>query len=100
MKNMEANQKKETELRDYLIEQIEANFPNSKLNGNRTKRLPNNVNFSFPFIEGESMLIMLDMKESVHPAVPPVHQDLSILPMYCLRSDCSMKWHMVHSALR
>lgn len=62
MKNMEANQKKETELRDYLIEQIEANFPNSKLNGNRTKRLPNNVNFSFPFIEGESMLIMLDMK--------------------------------------
>lgn len=62
MKNMEANQKKETELRDYLIEQIEANFPNSKLNGSRLKRLPNNVNFSFPFIEGESMLIMLDMK--------------------------------------
>ena len=62
MKNMEANQKKETELRDYLIGQIEANFPNSKLNGSRSNRLPNNVNFSFPFIEGESLLIMLDMK--------------------------------------
>ena len=62
MKNMEANQKKETELRDYLIGQLEANFPNSKLNGSRSNRLPNNVNFSFPFIEGESLLIMLDMK--------------------------------------
>ncbi len=62
MKNMEANMAKETQLRDYLISQIEKNFVNCKLNGSRTKRLPNNVNFSFPFIEGESMLIMLDMK--------------------------------------
>ena len=62
MKNMEANIAKETQLRDYLISQMEKNFINCKLNGSRTKRLPNNVNFSFPFIEGESMLIMLDMK--------------------------------------
>lgn len=62
MKNMEANMAKETQLRDYLISEIEKNFINCKLNGSRTKRLPNNVNFSFPFIEGESMLIMLDMK--------------------------------------
>lgn len=62
MKNMEANMAKETQLRDYLISQMEKNFINCKLNGSRTKRLPNNVNFSFPFIEGESMLIMLDMK--------------------------------------
>ena len=62
MKNMEANMAKETQLRDYLISQIEKNFINCKLNGSRTNRLPNNVNFSFPFIEGESMLIMLDMK--------------------------------------
>ncbi len=62
MKNMEENMAKETQLRDYLISQMEKNFINCKLNGSRTKRLPNNVNFSFPFIEGESMLIMLDMK--------------------------------------
>lgn len=62
MKNMEANMAKETQLRDYLISQMEKNFINCKLNGSREKRLPNNVNFSFPFIEGESMLIMLDMK--------------------------------------
>lgn len=53
---------KETELRDYLIERIEKEIPYCRLNGDRVKRLPNNVNFSFQFIEGESLLIMLDMK--------------------------------------
>lgn len=54
--------KKESELRDYLIGRIENEIPYCRLNGDREKRLPNNVNFSFRFIEGESMLIMLDMK--------------------------------------
>lgn len=53
---------KETELRDYLIGRIEKKIPYCRLNGDRVKRLPNNVNFSFQFIEGESLLIMLDMK--------------------------------------
>lgn len=52
----------EAELRDYMIQRIEAEIPYCRLNGDRTKRLPNNVNFSFRFIEGESLLIMLDMK--------------------------------------
>ena len=59
---MEEKSKKEIELRDYLIGRIEKEIPYCRLNGDRTKRLPNNVNFSFEFIEGESMLIMLDMK--------------------------------------
>ena len=59
---MEARTKKERELRDYLIERIEKEIPYCRLNGDRTKRLPNNVNFSFRFIEGESLLIMLEMK--------------------------------------
>lgn len=62
MQRMDSRMKKETQLRDYLIAQIEEQLPNSKLNGSRQQRLPNNVNFSFPFIEGESMLIMLDQK--------------------------------------
>ena len=45
-----------------MIEKIEKNIPYCRLNGDRTRRLPNNVNFSFQFIEGESLLIMLDMK--------------------------------------
>ncbi len=53
---------KEIELRDYLIKRISEEIPYCRLNGHKTKRLPNNVNFSFQFIEGESLLIMLDMK--------------------------------------
>lgn len=60
--NMEERTRKEIELRDYLIERIEKEIPYCRLNGHRTDRLPNNVNFSFQFIEGESLLIMLDMK--------------------------------------
>ena len=48
--------------RDYLIGRIESEIPYCRLNGDRTERLPNNVNFSFRFVEGESLLIMLDMK--------------------------------------
>ena len=60
---MEEKTAKEVELRDYLIERIEKEIPYCRLNGHRTKRLPGNVNFSFLYIEGESVLIMLDMKE-------------------------------------
>lgn len=59
---MEERIGKQKELRDYLIERIEKEIPYCRLNGDRERRLPNNVNFSFQFIEGESMLIMLDMK--------------------------------------
>lgn len=53
---------RETELRDYLIDQIYEKIPYCRLNGDRSRRLPGNVNFSFQFVEGESLLIMLDMK--------------------------------------
>ncbi len=62
MRTMETRTTKERKLRDYLIERIETEIPYCRLNGDRTNRLPNNVNFSFRFIEGESLLIMLDMK--------------------------------------
>ena len=52
---------KEIEVRDYMIKKIQEEIPYCKLNGHPTLRLPNNVNFSFQFIEGESLLIMLDM---------------------------------------
>ncbi len=53
---------KEREMRDYLIRRIESEIPYCRLNGDREKRLPKNVNFSFRFVEGESLLIRLDMK--------------------------------------
>ena len=60
--SMQERAEKESRLRDHLISRIEAEIPYCRLNGDRVKRLPNNVNFSFQFIEGESLLIMLDMK--------------------------------------
>ena len=60
--DMDRRMKYETELRDYYISRVEKEIPYAKLNGDRVKRLPNNTNFCFRFIEGESMLILLDQK--------------------------------------
>lgn len=57
---MEERTKKERELRDHMIQRILAEIPYVRLNGDAHKRLPNNVNVSFQFIEGESLLLMLD----------------------------------------
>ncbi len=59
---MEETIEKETKLRDYLIQRVLAEIPYSRLNGHPSKRLPNNANFCFRFIEGESLLILLDQK--------------------------------------
>lgn len=59
---MEERTKKEREMRDYLIDRVLTEIPYTRLNGHKTLRLPNNANFSFQFLEGESLLIMLDMK--------------------------------------
>ena len=62
MNTMKERTDKEIELRDYLIDRILKEVPYTRLNGHRINRLPNNANFSFQFIEGESLLIMLDME--------------------------------------
>ena len=58
--HMDEIAKKEIAVRDHLIERISREIPHAKLNGHRTQRLPGNVNFCFRFIEGESMLMLLD----------------------------------------
>ncbi len=59
--SMEERAERETQLRDHLIRRIESEIPFCRLNGHRSKRLPGNVSFSFSYVEGESVLIMLDM---------------------------------------
>ena len=59
-KSMKERTAKEIELRDHLIDRVLAEVPYTRLNGHRTNRLPNNANFSFQFVEGESLLILLD----------------------------------------
>ena len=61
MASMEERSRREEQLRDYLMEKVLAQVPYTRVNGHRTRRLPNNCNFSFQFIEGESLLIMLDV---------------------------------------
>lgn len=60
--NLEKNNKKITFLRDYYIENIEKRIPYIKINGDRKYRLPGNANISFKFIEGEGVLLYLDLK--------------------------------------
>ena len=60
--NMEERACHERELRDYLMERVMEEIPYTRINGDRVNRLPNNANFAFQFIEGESLLIMLDGK--------------------------------------
>jgi cysteine desulfurase len=60
--NLAENATRMTELRDHYIERVEKEIPYCKLNGHRTKRLPGNANFSFHFVEGESLLMGLGMK--------------------------------------
>ena len=60
IRTMEERTAKEIQVRDHFIDRIMKEIPYVKLNGHPTKRLPNNVNVSFQFIEGESMLLMLD----------------------------------------
>lgn len=62
MDEMEVRAAREAELRDYFMQQVMQRIPYARVNGSRSRRLPGNVNFSFQFIEGESLLIMLDMQ--------------------------------------
>ena len=60
--NLEEHNERLIGLRDQLIEKIQANIKYVRLNGHPTKRLPGNVNMCFQFIEGESLLLSLDME--------------------------------------
>jgi len=60
--NLQRDAQKLTSLRDMLIDNVLAENEDSYLNGHRTKRLPNNANFRFTGIEGESLILRLDAK--------------------------------------
>lgn len=60
--NMLKSMEKQTKLRNYLIQRVLKEIPHTRLNGHPTNRLANNVNFCFRFIEGESLLILLDQE--------------------------------------
>ena len=95
---MEEKTCKELELRDYLIGRVLAEVPYCKLNGHKENRLPNNVNFSFEFIEGESLLIMLDM-QGICASSGSACTSGSLDPSHVLLA-IGLKHEMAHGSLR
>jgi cysteine desulfurase len=61
-RNLPEHQSKLTAMRDRLLDGLLERIPFARVNGHRTKRLPGNANISIQYIEGESLLLMLDMK--------------------------------------
>jgi len=96
--NMEERNRIRINLRDYAIKRILEEVPYTKLNGDATKRLPNNVNISFQFIEGESLLIMLDMK-GICASSGSACTSGSLDPSHVLLA-IGMEHEMAHGSLR
>lgn len=88
----------EIELREYLIDRMLTEIPYTRLNGDRTNRLPNNSNFSFEFIEGESLLIMLDM-EGICGSSGSACTSGSLDPSHVLLA-IGLKHEIAHGSLR
>lgn len=63
MRTMSERIYRETRLRDWMIHAVQSRIPGAWLNGDRYARLPNNINFSFEEIEGETLLLLLDAKD-------------------------------------
>lgn len=83
----EQEKKKESkriaELRDYFIKKVEKEIPEAKLNGHRTKRLPNNINFSFAGTEGESLILYMN-EEGVRLSTGSACSSKSLDPSHVL----------------
>ena len=96
-KEMDAEAKKLTKLRDKLIKGV-LEIPDSHLNGHPTKRLPNNANFWFAFIEGESLVLHLDMK-GVEASTGSACSTSSLEPSHVLVA-IGLKHEQAHGSLR
>ena len=92
------NMAKEKELRDYFIDRISAEIPYTVLNGHREDRLPNNINFCFRFVEGESVLIMLD-QAGICASSGSACTSGAIDPSHVLRA-IGLSDEMAHESLR
>ena len=97
-KEMKKESKQLAKLRDKLIKGISENIRDSQLNGHPGKRLPNNVNFSFSFVEGESLVIQLDLLGIAVSTGSACSSD-KLLPSHVL-SAIKLKPYQIHGSLR
>jgi cysteine desulfurase len=96
--NMEENSKKLIEIRDKIIDGVLSQVEESYLNGDSVKRLPNNINFRFSAIEGESLVLMLDAK-GIEASTGSACSSQSLEPSYVLTS-LGLDPVNVHGSLR
>jgi cysteine desulfurase len=85
-------------LRDYFIKEVEKRIEEVYLNGPREIRLPNNINFSFAYIEGESILLNLDL-EGIAVSTGSACSSASLEPSHVL-SAIGLPIELAHSAVR
>jgi len=97
-KNKQKEIKKIEELRDYLIKKILKEIPKVRLNGSRSKRSPNNANFSFSDVEGESLLLYLDA-EGMAVSTGSACSSGSLSPSHVLLA-LGLKPEQAHGSLR
>lgn len=96
--NLDEYNNKLMKLRDYTIDKILKEIPHVKLNGHKTNRLPGNVNVSFKGIEGESMLLLLDMK-GIQASSGSACTSGSLDPSHVLLA-IGLKHEIAHGSLR
>jgi len=97
IKEIKKETKRQVNLRDYLIKNV-LKIKNSRLNGHPLKRLPNNANFSFDFVEGESLLMQLDM-EKIACSTGSACASFKLEPSYVLLA-LGLKPEQAHGSLR
>lgn len=97
-KRMADEAERTLKLRDALISGLESAIPDIKLNGDRVKRLPNNVNFSFMGIEGESIILLMDMN-GICVSSGSACTSQSLEPSHVLMS-LGLKHELAHGSLR
>jgi len=97
-RDMESEAARETRLRDRLIDALLNAIPESRLNGHRKHRLPNNINMSFAYVEGEAVLLHLDM-EGIAGSTGSACTSSSREPSHVLAA-CGRRGDLAHGSLR
>lgn len=97
-KNKHRDSEKIKKLRNYLIEKVLREIPNAKLNGSKIKRSPNNANFTFKYVEGEGLLLSLDM-EGIACSTGSACSSGALSPSHVLLS-IGLKPEQAHGSLR
>ena len=97
-KNLKEHIERTTKLRNYLIDRVLTEIEDTFLNGDREKRHPGNANLTFEYIEGEAMLLMLDM-QGISVSTGSACSSASLTPSHVL-SALGIPVEKIHGTLR